>query len=184
LITVCRLDPAKNTASIIQALPQIRQQHPQTVLHIVGDGPAMPHLRHLVHELGLKDAIIFHGNRSHEEVMQLLGQAHLFVFPTRVNEGFPKAVLEAMACGLPVVATRVSVIPHLIGEERGLVLDNTSPEAVAQAVLTLIADPTRMAAMGRNGRVISRRYTLEAWRDTIGEYLRAAWGPLRSDEQA
>jgi len=183
LITVSRLDPSKNTASIVHALPRIRQHYPQTVLHIVGDGPSMPHLCSLVQELDLEDSVIFHGHCNHRRVMQALGKAHLFVFPTRVKEGFPKAVLEAMACGLPVIATRVSVIPHLIGGGRGLVLESTSPEAVAQAVLTLLTDPARMARMGQNARLASRQYTLEAWRDTIGGILESAWGPLREHDE-
>jgi len=184
LITVSRLDPAKNTSAIIKALPEIRQKHGETYLHIVGDGPAMPYLRTLARNLRLDHVVIFHGNLSHEGVLQALSQAHLFVFPTRVKEGFPKAVLEAMACGLPVIATNVSVIPYLIGEDRGIILQDTSSQAVARAVIELLSAPDRMAQMGQEARAMSRCYTLEAWRDTIGSILKEAWGPLRGSEHA
>ena len=143
----------------------------------------MPQLQALTRKLNLEHAVTFYGNLSHQEVLRTLSQAHVFVFPTRVKEGFPKAVLEAMACGLPIVASNVSVIPHLVGEDKGIVLEEPTSEAVARAVLTLMSEPARMAQMGRNARDASREYTLEAWRDTIGHLLRESWGMLRNDER-
>lgn len=179
LITVGRLSAGKNAAAIVAALPMILELHPHLHLDILGEGPARADLENQVRTLGIANLVTFHGNVSHQQVLEKLSQAHLFVFPTRVKEGFPKAVLEALACGLPVIATPVSVIPQLLKNGSGLLLEDTGPQAVAQAVLELTSDPPRLAEMGRRARQSAQGYTLEAWGQAIGEHLERAWGPLR-----
>jgi len=177
LICVARLTPGKNVGAAIRALVEIRRSRPSVVLDVVGHGPERERLRALAVELDLGAAVVFHGNLGHDAVLERLREADVFVFPTRVAEGFPKAVLEALACGLPVVAPRVSVIPRLLGEDGGVVLDDLAPATIAAAVLGLLdrpRDPERI-------RRTVAGYTLEAWRDAIGRRLEEAWGPLRRD---
>ena len=180
LITVCRLAEGKNVQSILRALTDVRKAIPHIHLDVLGDGEYRLTLEQLAHELQLGDAITFHGNVNHARVMELLSQAHLFVFPTNVKEGFPKAVLEALACGLPVIATRVSVIPQLLKNGSGLLLDYTSAPAVKDAMLNLLSQPEKLAVMGRLAREAAQGYTLEAWGGQFRSRLEAAWGPLRS----
>jgi hypothetical protein len=182
LVTVGRLAEGKNMQATIRALARVKQTIPGARLDVLGDGEYRPALEKLTGELGLKDSIAFHGNVNHEMVLNILSQSHLFVFPTRVKEGFPKAVLEALACGLPVIATRVSVIPQLLQNGSGLLLDDTDAPAVADAILQLTAQPERLAEMGRLAREAAQGYTLEAWGEAIGQRLRAAWGPLKEGE--
>jgi glycosyltransferase involved in cell wall biosynthesis len=179
LAAVGRLTPDKNIIAIIDALPEIKMRLPDVTLDILGDGEARCELEARSHSLGLGSSVIFHGNASHEQVLEILSRSHLFVFPTRVKEGFPKAVLEAMACGLPVIATRVSVIPKLLQDGAGILLDDTSAKGVAKAVFQATSDPQKMGEMGRRGRLAVQGYTLEAWSAEIGEHLRKAWGPLK-----
>jgi glycosyltransferase involved in cell wall biosynthesis len=181
LITVGRLAEAKNIQAAIRALPLIRQQCPDVHLDIVGDGSYRAALEHLIAEMGLSDLVTLHGNVDHNEVLRLLGAAHLFVFPTRVAEGFPKALLEAMACGLPAVAPPVSVIPHLLRDGGGALLSDTEPASIAAAVVDLTSDEARFAQMAARARASSRGYTLERWQAIIGARLEQAWGPLRAD---
>jgi glycosyltransferase involved in cell wall biosynthesis len=103
----------------------------------------------------------------------------VFCFPTASSEGFPKVVLEALACGLPVVTTRVSALPELIGTGCGVLLDEVTPAAVAEGVRLCLSDGERYRAMSGAAVRTAREYSLERWRDSIGELLRAAWGPLR-----
>jgi len=182
LVTVSRLTPGKNTLAALRALPAILQAHPAAHLHVVGDGPTRPALQAAAGEIGIREHLTFHGNRPHREVLRLLARSHLFLFPTRVKEGFPKAVLEALACGLPVVAARVSVLPRLLAG-CGITLSDTGPQAVAAAVLALTADPERMARMAANARRTAHAYTLEAWQQRIAARLEAAWGPLYRNPQ-
>jgi glycosyltransferase involved in cell wall biosynthesis len=96
--------------------------------------------------------------------------------PTTVREGFPKAVLEALACGLPVVTTRVSVLPALIGRGCGVLLDGLEPEAIARAVAACLEDAAAYEAMSAKATETASEYSLERWRDEIGARLERAWG--------
>lgn len=181
LVSVGRLTRGKNAAATIRALAALRHWHPGATLDVVGHGPELAALRALAGELGLADAVTFHGNLEHSRVLARLASSHVFVFPTRVAEGFPKAVLEAMACGLPVVAPPVSVLPQLLAAGRGALLEATTPEAVAAAVLGLLDDPEALAATAAAARRHAAGFSLERWRDLIGARLEAAWQrPLKN----
>ena len=181
LVTVGRLTDGKNAASIVAALPRILRSHPETTLDIAGDGPCRAALAEQARALGLEANVVLHGNLSHARVMQLLGRSHLFVFPTRVPEGFPKAVLEALACGVPVLAPRVSAIPHMLSAGGGWLLEDTDATAVAAAVSTSVTDPEELHRRGLAARRTAASYTLEAWGELIRQRLEQAWGqPLSS----
>lgn len=188
LVFAGRLSAGKNVDAGIRAVQRLRAHLPLR-LDIFGAGPHRDQLATLIEQLSrdepdFADAVTLHGNRPHAELLQQLCRGHLFVFPTRVAEGFPKAVLEALACGLPVLAPAVSVLPHLLeppdADPAGVVLPAATADAVADAVLDLTADPERLARLAATARHRAENYTLERWRDTIGEHLRAAWQlPLR-----
>jgi glycosyltransferase involved in cell wall biosynthesis len=174
LVTVARLTTEKNIQSILRALPFLKTRHPEICLSVVGDGPARSMLEDLARELGLADRVVFHGNCAHADVLHILTQSHLFVLPTRVKEGFPKAVLEALACGLPIVASNVSVIPFLI-RDCGRVLESPDPERVAATILDLLENPALLQTLGEIARQRASGYTLEVWQAQIAGHLRAAW---------
>jgi glycosyltransferase involved in cell wall biosynthesis len=180
LLTVGRIEAGKNVDQVIRALSLVRARRPNATLDVVGDGSCLPALRQLATELDLSDAVTFHGKVDHDAVIDALADAHVFCFPTD-SEGFPKAVHEALACGLPVVTTPVSVLPQLIGDRNGVLLPDIEPATIAEAILGLTADEERLAAMVRSAQRMARDYSLERWRDEIGQRLRAAWGPLRED---
>jgi glycosyltransferase involved in cell wall biosynthesis len=178
LISVGRLSTAKNTAAAVRALDLLRQRLPVT-LAIVGDGPCRKDLVGLVEHLGLGDLVQFHGNVAHDEVLRLLCRSHLLVFPTRVAEGFPKVVIEAMACGVPVVAPPVSALASLLNGEVGARLASVEPISIAEACRSL-ADEERWRVASKGALALASAYSLEAWRDRIGECLSLSWGvPLR-----
>jgi glycosyltransferase involved in cell wall biosynthesis len=161
-------------------LPLILQHQPDATLDIVGDGVARPALERLAEHLAVADRVTFHGNVSHDGVLRLLQEADLFCYPTRASEGFPKVVLEAMACGIPVITTRVSVLPSLLGMGAGYLLDSGSATALSDAVRNCLTDRDRYRAMSEQAVETARQYSLEQWRNRIGDSLRAAWGPLRT----
>jgi hypothetical protein len=175
LIIVCRQEHGKGTGTVIESLPLLQGELPGVALDVVGDGRALPDLKAQAERLGVADRVEFHGKVDHHQVIRLLQDADLFCFPTR-SEGFPKGVLEALACGLPVITTPVSVLPQLVGNGSGLLLDRATPEAVAQAVRECISPGERYEAMSARAVETATQYSLERWRDSIGALLRAAWG--------
>ncbi len=148
LITVARQVMAKGTDVLIQSLTLLGEKIPSIALDVVGDGPALPKFKRMVDELGLRNNVTFHGSASHETVLELLQQADLFCLPTE-SEGFTKAILEALACGLPVVTTRLPVLVRLVGARCGVLVDDRTPEGFARAITECLSDPDRYQKMSQ-----------------------------------
>ena len=158
LITVGRLIPKKGTDILLRALALLPRTIPYH-LWIVGDGPQREGLRHLARSLGLEDRVTFLGWLSHAQVIERMLRAHIFVLPSRTDpetgetEGTPTVLLEAMATGLPVIATRHADIPFIVPEgTAGLLVPEGDVTALAQALDALLNRPDRWPDMGRAGR--------------------------------
>ncbi len=175
LITACRLEKRKGVETVIESLPLILQKFPHATLDIVGGGALLNELKALAKTLNLEDKITFHGKVEHSEVIRLMKKAHVFCFPTSASEGFPKVVLEALACGLPVLTTKVSVLPKLIGTGCGVLLAEATRENVAGAIEKICLSPDEYQQMSVRAVAAAQQYSLENWRDFIGENLRSAW---------
>jgi glycosyltransferase involved in cell wall biosynthesis len=180
LILVGRQERGKGTEILLDAARELSGELPDLTVDVVGDGSALNEFRARAASLGLRDRVRFHGKVDRTRVIELLQGAGLFCFPT-ASEGFPKVVLEAMACGLPVITTRVSVLPFLIGADCGVILEERGAPALAEAVRRCLRNGDAYRRMSRAAIARARQYSLERWRDTIGEWMRAAWGPLRSE---
>lgn len=181
LIIACRQDKEKGTGIVIKSLPLVLRDFPSVTLDVVGDGAALPEFKAQAADLGLSDRITFHGKVNHIEVINLLKQSDLFCYPTTASDGFPKVVHEALACGLPVVTTKVSVLPQLLSNGCGVLIEEATPELMAQAVTECLNDINRYRAMSAQSIDTARQYSLERWRDTIGDLLQTSWGPLQTD---
>jgi len=177
LIIVARQEVSKGTDLLLQALSLIRGELPDISLDVVGEGSAMPQFRRLAEELGLKDCVRFHGQVDHAKVLDLLEAAHLYCLPT-AGESFGKGALEALACGLPVVTTPVSIFPRLVGTRCGVVLRERTTEELAAAVRYCLGDPARYKRMSTEAIAAARSYSLERWCSMIRRMLEEAWGPL------
>lgn len=179
LILVGRLEKGKGTGILIESLPRILEDFPEATLEILGDGSARGELEALAMQTGVGGRVGFRGNVAPGTVLRCLQEADLFCFPTK-SEGFPKVVVEALACGLPVVTTRVSVLPVLLSRGAGLLLNELTPASVAEGVRRCLSQPDTYRAMSASALETAKDYSLEKWRDRIGDRLSAAWGPLRA----
>jgi glycosyltransferase involved in cell wall biosynthesis len=150
VVTVARLSPEKDIATLLRAAAIAREEHHGLRLEIAGDGACLPSLQTVTRELGLGEQVRFLGRVR--DVPAVLGRASLFVLPS-LTEGVSLTLLEAMARGLPVVATRVGGNPEVVVEgETGLLVPPGSPPELARAMLRLQRDPDRSRRMGLAGR--------------------------------
>jgi hypothetical protein len=175
LITVSRQEPGKGTDIVIRALPKILTAYSKAILEVVGSGSMLAEYRSLVEKLGLTDRVRFHGKVPQSEISGYLNQAHVFCYPTSASEGFPKVVLEALAAGLPVITTQVSVLPELV-KNCGVVIELATPELLANAVIEVVSNRPAYEEMSSTACSRAAQFTLEAWRDTIKGILVGSWG--------
>jgi glycosyltransferase involved in cell wall biosynthesis len=167
IVTVAVLRPPKGIDLMLRAMPEVPDAH----YLIVGDGEARLALEAETARLGLGDRVTFAGARADIPVM--LATADLFVLPS-LTEALPTVIAEAMAAGLPVVATDVGGTTEMVDADTGIVVDAGDADQLANAVRSLLADPIRAGDMGRTGREIAaRRFDLhnQAGR-LIDEYRR------------
>lgn len=177
LVIACRQEREKGTGVAIAAMPSILLAFPEATLDVIGDGGALEEFRALATALDVQERVFFHGKVNHARVLELLRTASVFCYPTSASEGFPKVVLEALACGLPVIATRVSVLPQLLASGCGVLLEKADSEELAAAAGRCLAGTAVWQRMSERARETARQYSLERWRDTIAEKVSAAWGP-------
>jgi glycosyltransferase involved in cell wall biosynthesis len=150
VVTIARLSPEKDIANLIRTAAIVAGAEPGFRLEIAGDGPCRVDLEALIDGLGLKDRVRLLGQVR--DVRSLLGRASLFVLPS-VSEGVSLTLLEAMARGLAVVATRVGGNPEVVVDgDTGQLVPARNPDALADAMLALLRDPERSRRMGLAGR--------------------------------
>jgi glycosyltransferase involved in cell wall biosynthesis len=154
--TVGRLAPQKGQDVLLRALPAL----PGVTAVLIGDGADRTRLERLARELGVEDRVLMPGWMA--EPRAWLPTFDIFVLPSRV-EGLPLVILEAMLASRPVVATRVDGIPEEVLHGRtGLLVPPDDPDALAEAVRTLLRDPARRDRMGEEGRTTAtEQFSLE-----------------------
>ena len=160
ILTVANLRPEKAHEVLLAAAVELRPRHPYLHFLIAGDGPRAAELQALATSLGLDAQVTFLGHR--EDVPALLAQADVFVLPSR-SEAFPNGAIEAMAAGLPVIASRVGGLLDLVDEGRtGLLVPPDDPGALAAAIESLIVSPVRAEMLGASARdEVARRYSFD-----------------------
>jgi glycosyltransferase involved in cell wall biosynthesis len=157
---VGRLVPIKDVPTFLRAARAVRESRPDVRFALVGDGEERPALERLATELGLDGALRFAGWRS--DLRPVYGDLDVVVNAS-LNEGTPVALIEAMAAGRPVVATRVGGTPDLLGgSARGRLVPPGDPDALARAVLETLDDAGSSAARSRAAREhVLARHSLE-----------------------
>jgi sugar transferase (PEP-CTERM/EpsH1 system associated) len=177
LVTVSRLEPVKDLTTLLKAMAIAQRARPALRLRVVGDGSERPNLERLARSLGLEDAVSFLGERR--DVAEILSTAGAFV-SSSTTEGVSLTLLEAMAVGLPVVATAVGGNPEVaVQGVTAVLVPPGDPEALASAIVATAGDPARAAEMGRaaRARVESRfdvRQMVRAYEGVYEEILGAA----------
>ena len=171
IVGMGRLNREKGFDLLIRAFAHISPWYPDWTLQIFGDGPQRAELEHLADSLGVRDRVQLAGWTDQPETA-LLG-AGAFVLASRY-EGFPNALLEAMACGLPCVATACDSGPTEIIRDGvdGVLVPPEDVDALAEALRLLVSDDARRTRLGRRATEVTSRFSREAffarWDTVVG----------------
>ena len=148
LVSVGSLIPSKGHQLTIRAVEQIRDQFPSLRLYIIGEGPYRAELERLIKSLNLQDRVYVLGKRPNEELPFWFAAASLSCLASS-REGWPNAVTESLACGTPVVATRVGGIPEIVNKpELGTLVEQTS-ESIAAGIMQVLRSNWDRGAISR-----------------------------------
>jgi len=158
---VAHLADHKGHEYLIEATKILKEHTPKIKMIIVGEGPLRMELNRQAKELNVKDIVFFLGFR--EDVAKILFSLDLFVLSSYL-EGLGSTILDAMACRLPVVATKVGGIPEVvIHGETGLLVPPRNPSALARAILNLYKNKTLASRLGKRGyEVVHQKFSAEA----------------------
>ncbi len=154
--------PAKNHRVFLHAAASVSRRFPGTEFILAGDGPLRPELEREAADLGIGDRVRFLGDRR--DITAILASVDVSVLPS-ASESLSNAILESMAAGVPVVATRVGGNPELVTDDRGLLVPPGDADALASAIECLLQNRAMRAEFGRNGRNFAQsNFTLAAMR--------------------
>jgi len=167
IIFVGTLRPVKGVKYLIQAMNIIRQEDAKVRLLLVGDGEEKQSLERLVKELGLEEAVKFVGEVPNEKVPQYMVASDILVLPS-LSEGFPNVLLEAMASGLPIVATNVDGVPEIIShDENGLLVEPGDSHQLAEAILSLLQNDDMRRTFSQNNIKKAKSYSWSTVVDSL-----------------
>lgn len=148
--------PVKDFPTLVQAMARVHANAPQARLALIGDGPGRSDLENLVHRMGLDQVVRFLGWRT--DAATILPCLDAFALCS-LSEGISLALLEAMAAGVPIVATRVGGNPLVVRDgETGWLVPPRAADVTADAILALLRDPSTRCGMGRSGRDRARTH--------------------------
>lgn len=176
LMTTASADvPLKGLSVLLDALAKVRVERPEAHLVVIGrlkDGSAVPSL---IEQLGLEGAVEFVSGVSDERIVELYAEAEVAVVPS-LYEGFSLPAAEAMACGVPVVATTGGALPEVVGADGDCArtVPPGDPSALAAMVIEVLGDPEQRSRLGDRGRArVLERFTWRSHAEGLVEIWRA-----------
>jgi glycosyltransferase involved in cell wall biosynthesis len=184
LIFAGRLSPEKGLAHLIEAVAQLKRAgyHPLPTITIAGDGPQRAKLQELVHAADCEAQFIFVGQLDQRQLSQHFHQSDICIQPS-LTEGFSKAWLDAMAHGLPVIASDVGAASAVIGssDDRGWLVPPGNPAVLADTLRQVMTSTTDWPTLRRRCRAYVEGRTLEAWAQHIGHICAQQWNGSLKD---
>lgn len=180
-VQACRLIPKKGLATTLRAFAEFALEFPKATLAIAGEGPQLAELQALASTLGIANRIEFPGFLPQGKLRELYAGAHFFLHPSETTpdgdqEGVPNSMLEAMASGLPPIATTHGGIPEAVEPHvSGWLVPERDHAALAQALLTLARDPARYAQMSTAAaRRVTATFDIARQAAVLEDYYREA----------
>jgi len=158
ILSVGRMVWRKGFTYLIEAMPNVLKENPNTKLILVGDGVYKVFLEEYTKKLKVEKSVLFYGNLPREKLFLLYQKARLYVQPS-LYEPLGNTILEAMASEKPVIATKVGGIPEIITHGKdGFLIEPESYQQIAQTIKTLLSDSHFSKKLGKNARAKMRKY--------------------------
>ena len=173
ILYVGRLSAEKGVDMLLEALAELKLRGMPCHLDIIGSGPLDHPLRELAQALGVESQVTFHGQIAFgSPLFEFYQKAMLLAIPSH-SEGLPQVIFEALAFGLPVVATTVGGIPAFLRDgQNGLLVPPGNPRALAEAMATMLVSPDLRDRLRHSGQTLITKHTLEAERDRMVNIIR------------
>jgi glycosyltransferase involved in cell wall biosynthesis len=172
LLFVGRLEEEKGAAHAIRILARLQAAAVATSLDFVGDGPERRTFEALARQLGVADAVHFHGWRKRSELRTLLGTAHFLLLPTVASEGWPKVLSESMAYGAVPLAGRVSCISQYLEQFRtGRAFHASDEQAFVDAIKWYVEHPSAWKEESHRAVTESRRFSYARYLEAVHSLL-------------
>ncbi|MDY6854432.1 MAG: glycosyltransferase family 4 protein [Thermodesulfobacteriota bacterium] len=163
------LRPTKGVEYLIHAIPHVLKQLPETRFLLVGDGPQKEEIERFIAEYEIDEAVHLEGYIPHDKLPLYYQRAHIFIMPS-LNEPQGIVTLEAMACGLPVIASNVGGIPEMVQDgHNGLLVPPKNSEALGKAIVRLIGDASLCKRLSQNALLTAKAFS---WDENIGSFIR------------
>lgn len=168
---VGRLSPEKGIWNLIKSMPLVFKHDPDIRLLVIGDGPLYENIKEFLEKDGLKEKIILTGKVPFERIPKYMNRLRLLVMPS-LSEGLPATLLEAMACGTPVLATPAGAIVDVITNGKtGFLLQDNSCEAIARGILEAVNHPKNENIACAARKMIEKEFSLAAARRNYEKVL-------------
>jgi len=163
-----RITARKGLKYLVKAIFKLSSDYPNLILKIMGEGNEEKNLKNFVKELQIENRVEFLGRISSEKTTAFYQEASIFVLPS-LNEGMSNAMLEALACGLPILATDTGGTKELLKErENGFVIKMKDSDSIAEKIRLLIDDQDLLMDMGRKSREIAEKMS---WKNVARQYI-------------
>ena len=159
--------PGKGVEYLLRGFQLFSKNFPDYTLLMIGRGPLKGDCLKMIEDLGLTENVILRDFVQNRDLPEIYRQSSLFVLPS-LEEGVPRTILEAMACGVPVACTELPQLTKIVSG-CGRLFPLKDPEALAAALSTLISDPEMAQTCGKNGR--ERAVSMYSWSDTVSKTL-------------
>jgi len=190
VLQACRLIDKKGVGSAIGAFAVFSRQFPEAEFIVAGKGPLQPELEMLAKQLGIAEQVRFCGFLRQDHLRALYARAHIFIHPSETppdenQEGVPNAILEAMATGLPVVATRHGGIPEAVTENvNGFLSEERDVEGLGHSLIKLAQAGDRYASFSHAAReAVAEKFDQEGTIRALEDLYEELCTPLRQEQE-
>lgn len=168
IVCISRITRRKGIKFLIQAVGNLLKKYKNIKLFIVGDGDECDSLKNLVQTIGIGSEVTFTGPILHENILEYYQKSNIFVLPS-LNEGMSNTMLEALSCGLPIIATDTGGTKELVqNEKNGFIVKMKDPDDLAEKIEKIMINKNLEIQMGNESRKLSEKFD---WSVVAGEYI-------------